>query len=76
MYVNNMDEDKMIKFICSLGIHRYTKIVEEIATLINKTACSCLGMESNRAWMTETGNSFHAVSSLCYFSSTVFAGEV
>lgn len=30
-------------------------------------------MESNRAWIIETGKSFYAVSNLCYTSSTILA---
>ena len=40
-----------------------------------KTALTRLGVEANWAWMTEKGNLFHAVLSLCHTSSTSLAEE-
>ena len=64
----------MIKFVSSLGVFRGAKLVKTAAILAAKTACTPLGIESNWAWMTETGNSLHAASSLCYTNRISWRG--
>ena len=67
--------DKMFKFVRNLVVYRDSKVEKQLPHLAAKTACTCLGMESNCAWMAEMDNTFHAASSLRHILSTVLAEE-
>ena len=64
----------MSKFVSSFKVYKGAKLVETPATLAGKTPRIRRGIESEWAWTTETGDSFHAALSL-YYTSTVLAGE-
>ena len=73
----------MIKFTSSLGVFKCAKLVETASTPVSSndpypvTHGVVLGLEDIDGYRLENSRDFfYAASSLCYPSSTVFAGEV